>query len=60
MKVGWMNLKMQKKSFYVLDPTKSVKLKIDSRNRSFCLRQYVQNSLSFSGKETRQTLCTYK
>ncbi len=52
MKVGWMNLKMQKKSFYVLDPTKSVKLKIDSRNRSFCLRQYVQNGLYYLGKET--------
>jgi len=32
-------------------------VKIDSRTRSFCLCQYVQNGLSYSGKETRPKLC---
>ncbi len=32
-------------------------VKIDSRTRSFCLCQYVQYSLSYSGKETRPKLC---
>jgi len=32
-------------------------VKIDSRTLSFCLRQYVQNGLSYSGKETRPMLC---
>jgi len=31
-------------------------VKIDSRTRSFCLCQYVQNGLSYSGKETRPKL----
>jgi len=32
-------------------------VKIDSRTRSFCLCQYVQNSLSYPGKETQLMLC---
>jgi len=32
-------------------------VKIDSRTRSFCLHQYVQNGLSYSGEETQPTLC---
>jgi hypothetical protein len=32
-------------------------VKIDSITLPFCLRHYVQNSLSYSGKETRPTLC---
>ncbi len=32
-------------------------VKIDSRTWSFCLCHYVQNGLSYSGKETRPKLC---
>jgi len=32
-------------------------VKIDSRTWSFCLCQYVQNGLSYPGKETQPTLC---
>ncbi len=32
-------------------------VKIDSRTRSFCLLHYVRNGLSYSGEETRPTLC---
>jgi len=32
-------------------------VKIDSRTQSFCLCQYVQNGLSYSGKETWPKLC---
>ncbi len=32
-------------------------VKIDSITRSFCLHHYVQNGLSYSGKETRLKLC---
>jgi len=32
-------------------------VKIDSRTRSFCLCQYVQNGLSFLGEETQPKLC---
>jgi len=32
-------------------------IKIDSITQSFCLHYYVQNGLSYSGKETRPTLC---
>jgi len=32
-------------------------LKIDSRTRSFCLCQYVQNGLSYPGEETQPKLC---
>jgi len=30
---------------------------IDSRTQSFCLCYYVQNGLSYLGKETQPTLC---
>ncbi len=32
-------------------------IKIDSRTRSFCLCQYVQNGLSYLGEETQPKLC---
>jgi len=32
-------------------------VKIDSRTRSFCLCQYVQNGISYLGKETLPKLC---
>ncbi len=32
-------------------------VKIDSITRSFCLHQYVQNGLSYLGKENQPKLC---
>jgi len=32
-------------------------VKIDSITRSFCLRHYVRNGLSYLGKETQPKLC---
>jgi len=32
-------------------------VKIDSKTRSFCLCHYLQNGLSYLGKETQPTLC---
>ncbi len=40
-----------------LKPNHHIIVKIDSITQSFCLSNYVQNGLSYSGKETQPTLC---
>jgi len=52
--------KTLKKDFYsfiqILDASVTV-VKMDSRSWSFCLHHYVQNNLSYPGKETQPMLC---
>jgi len=53
----WWRLKFEDFPFFLSLLTHAFKVKIDSTIWSFCLHHYVQNGLSYSGKETRLTLC---